>query len=141
VLAPAGAVAACTITVTEECGEFNGVPFYGVRITVAGFQPNGELPGSITLPNGQTFEGSLELDPSGGGSTSFTSPIPGVFTVRAFTDPPFEQSLNVTCKPKPQSKAECKHNGWRAFGVFKNQGDCVSFVATGGRNQPANPPT
>jgi len=31
----------------------------------------------------------------------------------------------------------CKKGGWRAFGVFKNQGDCVSFFASGGKKQPA----
>jgi hypothetical protein len=40
----------------------------------------------------------------------------------------------------PTSKDQCKNGGWRQYGVFKNQGDCVSFVATGGRNQPAGPP-
>jgi hypothetical protein len=37
----------------------------------------------------------------------------------------------------PSSKDQCKNGGWRDFGVFKNQGDCVSFVATGGKNPPA----
>jgi hypothetical protein len=38
----------------------------------------------------------------------------------------------------PTSKDQCKKGGWRSFGsVFKNQGDCVSFVATRGRNTPA----
>jgi hypothetical protein len=36
----------------------------------------------------------------------------------------------------PTSKGDCKHGGWERFGVFKNQGDCVSWVATGGKNQP-----
>ena len=27
------------------------------------------------------------------------------------------------------------NGGWQAFG-FKNQGDCVSFVATHGKNEP-----
>jgi hypothetical protein len=40
-------------------------------------------------------------------------------------------------KPVPISKDQCKSGGWRSFGVFKNQGDCVSFVATGGKNPPA----
>jgi hypothetical protein len=39
--------------------------------------------------------------------------------------------------PLPTSKDECKNGGWRSFGVFKYQGDCVSFVATGGKNPPA----
>jgi hypothetical protein len=30
----------------------------------------------------------------------------------------------------PSVKAQCRDGGWRAFGVFKNQGHCVSFVAT-----------
>jgi hypothetical protein len=36
----------------------------------------------------------------------------------------------------PASKDQCKNGGWRTYGVFKNQGDCVSFVATGGKNPP-----
>ena len=39
----------------------------------------------------------------------------------------------------PTSKEQCKKGGWRTFGVFKNQGDCVSFVATGGGNPPGHP--
>ena len=39
--------------------------------------------------------------------------------------------------PLPTTKDQCKNGGWRTFGVFKNQGDCVSSVATQGRNPPA----
>jgi hypothetical protein len=39
----------------------------------------------------------------------------------------------------PTSKQQCKNGGWRNFPGFKNQGDCVSFVATGGKNPPAGP--
>jgi hypothetical protein len=49
--------------------------------------------------------------------------------------------LIVTDAPGlPISKDQCKNGGWRNFGVFKNEGDCVSFVATGGKNPPANSP-
>ena len=38
----------------------------------------------------------------------------------------------------PTSKEQCKNSGWRNYGtLFKNQGDCVSFVATRGKNAPA----
>jgi hypothetical protein len=37
----------------------------------------------------------------------------------------------------PTSKDQCKKDGWQTFGVFKNQGDCVSWVATTGKNPPA----
>jgi hypothetical protein len=37
----------------------------------------------------------------------------------------------------PTSKDDCKKGGWATFSQgFKNQGDCVSYVATGGKNQP-----
>jgi Tol biopolymer transport system component len=36
----------------------------------------------------------------------------------------------------PTTKDQCKDGGWERFGIFKNQGDCVSYVATDGENQP-----
>jgi hypothetical protein len=38
--------------------------------------------------------------------------------------------------PVPTSKEQCKTGGWRNFPGFRSQGDCVSFLATGGRNPP-----
>ena len=37
----------------------------------------------------------------------------------------------------PTTKEQCFNGGWQAFKVFRNQGDCVSFVATKGKNPPA----
>ena len=44
----------------------------------------------------------------------------------------------------PASKDQCKKGGWKTFinvktdqQIFKNQGDCVSFVASQGKNLPA----
>jgi len=37
----------------------------------------------------------------------------------------------------PTSIDACKNGGWKIFGVFKNQGDCVSFVQSHGRNPPS----
>lgn len=38
----------------------------------------------------------------------------------------------------PTTQAQCRDGGWKTYGAFKNEGDCVSFVATGGKNPPAN---
>jgi hypothetical protein len=76
---------------------------------------------------------------------TFPGPAPGC--VRDFAP---ESSLQlvgeggdlevVDAQPFPTSKDQCKNSGWRSFGsVFKNQGDCESFVATGGKNPPAGP--
>lgn len=45
--------------------------------------------------------------------------------------------------PVATSSNQCKNGGWQNFNdsngnAFKNQGDCVSFVATGGKNQGSN---
>jgi hypothetical protein len=42
----------------------------------------------------------------------------------------------ATVESSSGEKQDCKNGSWRNFGVFKNQGDCVSFVATGGKNPP-----
>ena len=39
----------------------------------------------------------------------------------------------------PTTKDQCKRGGWRQFPQFRNQGDCVAFVATRGRNPPGVP--
>lgn len=53
-------------------------------------------------------------------------------------------SASPSAKPKKsgnpvaQSKEDCKKGGWLSFfGIFKNQGDCVSNVATKGKNGPS----
>lgn len=40
----------------------------------------------------------------------------------------------------PTKTEQCKKGGWENYnGLFKNQGDCVSYVATGGKNLPDGP--
>ncbi|HUZ92647.1 MAG TPA: hypothetical protein VNG29_01470 [Candidatus Paceibacterota bacterium] len=44
--------------------------------------------------------------------------------------------------PVPMSLNQCKNGGWQNYAdasghAFKNQGDCVSYVATGGKNPAA----
>jgi hypothetical protein len=41
--------------------------------------------------------------------------------------------------PAPTSKDQCANGGWRIFESFKNQGDCVSFVASKANNPPSGP--
>jgi hypothetical protein len=41
----------------------------------------------------------------------------------------------VDAHPFPTSKDQCKNGGWRTFGVFKNQGNCVNFVRRQARQE------
>jgi hypothetical protein len=45
----------------------------------------------------------------------------------------------VDARPLPTRQEQCKNGGWKTYDAFKNQGDCVSFVATKGKNQPGGP--
>jgi hypothetical protein len=64
----------------------------------------------------------------GGGGSSY--PVTAVTGFDSTATPSVTISYAIT-------KDQCTNGGWETFGVFKNQGDCVSFVATGGANQPA----
>jgi hypothetical protein len=69
--------------------------------------------------------------------SSFVSTVPSSCPAPAMVlrDPfTFGDVTVIDAKPFPKSKDECKNGGWRAFGVFKNQGDCVRFVAIKGKD-------
>jgi hypothetical protein len=72
-----------------------------------------------------------------GGFFSVGGSIPdaATFYVFGFSEGTGTQQLVATCLPT--ATAECKNGGWRNFSGFKNQGECVSFVATGRKNPPA----
>lgn len=62
----------------------------------------------------------------------------GTSTSNQFTETYVSTGLELLPPPAPTSKADCKNGGWQNYPAlgFKNQGDCVSFVATEGRNEP-----
>ncbi len=59
---------------------------------------------------------------------------------------PFGPAIdNVVITETVPTKSDCKDGGWQAMidnagNHFKNQGDCVSYFATGGKNPGALPP-
>jgi hypothetical protein len=75
--------------------------------------------------------------------TSCPATLPGQGTPLTSGDTsPFnlpQDYVVIDAKPLPTSKDQCKNGGWHDFGVFTNQGDCVSFVATRGKNPPGKP--
>jgi hypothetical protein len=45
--------------------------------------------------------------------------------------------IKVTDAPAlPTSAHQCKDGGWHTFAGFKNQGQCVSYVANAGKHRP-----
>lgn len=48
----------------------------------------------------------------------------------------FVSSLTEPERLLPTSAEQCKGEGYKEFPGFKNRGDCVAFVETGGKNEP-----
>jgi hypothetical protein len=81
--------------------------------------------GGITFPTGTITSVDVLLDIQG--SAQLTN-----ITFNGVTQVPA-----VTTVGPPTSKSACKHGGWKTFNnpTFKNQGRCVSYVASHGRKQ------
>ena len=67
------------------------------------------------------------------GNLPFTG---GIDDVRIFNRTLSDSEIAAAAQALPGSKDQCKQDLFAAWGAFKNQGDCVSFVASGGRNRP-----
>jgi hypothetical protein len=121
-----------TVAVIGFSGAVSGIVSYWVAGLVRVVDAGGPEIG------GDTFQwAELRGEP---GPTPEGEPLPGPTDCSSFPGPfPFLSGLLrvgtfgdivVTDAPSvPTSKDQCKKGGWRDFGVFKDQGDCVSFVA------------
>lgn len=107
------------------------------HITVTTFQSGSEgSHATVTfsdLPAGVTFDHN--------GDTSAVCNQVGATLTCSYTDYAHSaksDSYYFDVVAGPTTKDQCKNGGWMDYGVlFKNQGDCVSYVATGGTNSPA----
>ena len=91
-----------------------------------------------------SFVGYTSTDTYSGGNWVYVddSGDPSQWTTKVWTQPalffPGQDDLAFQASfssPLPTSKAQCMDGGWQNFGTtFKNQGDCISFVASGGKH-------
>jgi hypothetical protein len=131
-----------------ETGQFAGLQpgtTYGASLEVVGVvgtsisftaDANGEgIVGSATVPYPLTFAFVLYLNPDADlvQDPGEATILQGTITAQQPCHPP------LTVSAAPTAKEQCFNGGWQRFGTFKNQGDCVSFVATGGKKPPAGP--
>jgi hypothetical protein len=118
------------------CGTFFNGP-----VTCLNVQGNVAL---LTIQTNQFGSVALRVIDNGGGPADSVEAFPGSGCAQpqpTYVPVGFRGAIVIVDAPPrpplPTSKNQCKNGGWRSFGVFKNQGDCVSFVATGGKNAPA----
>jgi Tol biopolymer transport system component len=131
------------------------------RVALSGFQRNPNISGNLiaferlelaaATPNWDIFLYDLATDiayrPSGSLQDETLNDISvapdGLVRVVYTAQDPADANVYALSFRLPQraavptSKDQCKDGGWQSFGVFKNQGDCVSYVTTHGKNPPS----
>jgi hypothetical protein len=149
----AGQTATYNGTVVSQCGEPGDPPTHGWQLSVSG-APAGST--TTLTPDSQAVGGPVSTPytltievPAGATPGSYSVTVTATFTFESSDpgciagDPNLQRTATVTLDVTPglpTSKDQCKNGGWQNYGgKFKNQGDCVSFVATGGKNPPTNP--
>ncbi|MCZ7525472.1 MAG: right-handed parallel beta-helix repeat-containing protein [Acidimicrobiia bacterium] len=80
--------------------------------------------------------------PSGAGPGSGDPVVGASVAVAPWLSEPFAAGEPCPAPAAPTARSDCLEEGWTRYTAlaFRNQGDCVSFVATGGRNGPVAAP-
>jgi hypothetical protein len=134
-LGDGGAVSCLAVSGHTAVIGFSSVPGFIrslVRVTDSGSSPGQDSFAAIT----QGFLGLTAPVPPPDCS-SFPPPPAGDASFSGSGVNDLGDIVVVDARPLPTAKTQCKNGGWRTYGVFRNQGDCVSFVSTGGKNPPA----
>jgi hypothetical protein len=100
--------------------------FFGGAGDVSAILSQSPYTATIPTPNGNFHD-------EGTSAVSVTITESGAATLTES----FTSSLAQPVLIAPTTKDQCKRGGWRDFPQFKNQGDCVSFVATEGKSPPS----
>jgi hypothetical protein len=120
---------------TDPCdGQFHSVDVNSISVQpgdVLGVYVVRSWAGIISDTSGSVVLDQNASEPAVGQTISVTSRFTGTLDEGAIL------TTGVGGPPPPTSKARCKHDGWKNFPQFKNQGACVSFVATHGKNPPS----
>ncbi len=127
-----------TVTVEQTTPEANGTIAITWPAGALAFVSNGDT-SAICTPTTSSVTCAYTDFAHGDKSDSFTFTVgpnaPSSTVTAAITattsDGSDSANATITMAPAPlTSKDQCKNGGWKSFGTFKNQGDCVSSLAS-----------
>jgi hypothetical protein len=137
VLRPAAGTASRVVYASAAHPLTGGLNTFADSVPVLGgdeiaFRANTVVPGCFVFTGNSADTVGWNLQPSSPGSVvdPAAPPVP-------CNGCESQVRWNLGSTVEPITKRDCKKGGWKAWPAFKNQGDCVSYVATGGRNKPA----
>jgi hypothetical protein len=115
---------------------------YGGQIDVVGLQPNTEYYLYYVGIGGGSFTTDEQGAYVGVGGGEHTEPFELTVQIWDVAGLVLEQHIAFTrpCTDfpaVPTTKSQCKKGGWRSFGRFKNQGQCIRFVKHGSKRHSA----
>jgi parallel beta-helix repeat protein len=119
-------------TIDTPSPQTDVIEFFANPVPVPGGDPSGYGEGAV-------FLGTATPAPDGTFSVVLPPVAPGTLISATATDAAgntSEFAKDIVALALPTSTEQCKKGGWQTYGVFKNQGDCVSYVATKGKNGP-----
>jgi hypothetical protein len=125
----AGSTTTCTATVTDTASTPQGAPTGTVTLGSDGpgsFSNGGQC--SLSATGDGAASCSVTYTP---GSTPATPTRTDTISAAYGGDSQHGTSsgtTQVTVDSLPTTKDQCLNYGWQSFGVFRNQGDCVSYV-------------
>lgn len=137
---PANSLATFTATFTihSTAGDVTGTKSLNGTAPAVCFQDAGNISALGAIPT--TYQATVHTthgDYTDHGASTVQQFFESASTVDRFNET-YASAQTQTTLIVPTSKDQCKDGGWESFGgIFKNQGDCVSFVATGGKNLPS----
>jgi hypothetical protein len=115
------------------CSDFVGTAFAGNP--AAGCIEEGQEGTGGKAGESGTKEVDLGPAPTKGGTYNVVAQFEEVFFCgdqwNASESTGYQVIARVTVPSVPTSIAQCQKNGWKTFGKFKNQGQCIKFVETG----------
>jgi hypothetical protein len=129
--------ASFTLASTSQCQ--GGSPRFDIQTTTGFFF----LGCNNVIPVGNTYTFNAATIAAGGNQV----PVPtgNIVSISVLIDVEGTADLSditvngqVQVPATPMTTSDCKNGGWQTFvsPAFKNQGDCVSWVATKGKNPP-----
>jgi hypothetical protein len=126
---------------TNTCAP--GYPNNGAVLTISGvaaagltFVSNGDTSAGCVQQDADTVVCHYQYFNNYHKSDNFMFAVSPTATAGNYT---INVDLHVFSKTPPADKTQCKNGGWTGFNdaldnpMFTNQGDCVSYVATGGK--------